>query len=34
MGVAHYFEALQRDPDVFFAHAQVTKLLGPRTGLA
>jgi hypothetical protein len=23
----HYFEALQRDPDVVFAHADVTKLL-------
>jgi hypothetical protein len=27
----HYFEALQRDPDVVFAHADVTKLLRPKT---
>jgi len=26
----HYFDALQRDPDVIFAHAAVAKLLGPR----
>lgn len=26
----HYFEALQRDPDVVLAHAEVTKLRGPR----
>jgi hypothetical protein len=26
----HYFEALQRDPDVVLAHAAVTKLRGPR----
>ena len=26
----HYFEALQRDPDVVLAHARVTKLRGPR----
>lgn len=26
----HYFDALQRDPDVVFAHADVTKLFGPR----
>jgi protein-disulfide isomerase-like protein with CxxC motif len=26
----HYFEALQRDPDVVFAHADVTKLLNPK----
>ncbi len=26
----HYFEALQRDPDVVLAHAQVAKLLGSR----
>jgi len=26
----HYFEALQRDPDVVLAHAEVAKLLGPR----
>ena len=25
----HYFEALQRDPDVIFAHATVTKVLNP-----
>lgn len=25
----HYFEALQRDPDVIFAHANLTKLLNP-----
>ncbi len=28
---SHYFNALQRDPDVIFAHAAVSKLLGPRT---
>jgi len=28
----HYFDALQRDPDVVLAHADVAKLLGPRTG--
>ncbi len=26
----HYFEALQRDPDVVFAHADATKLLSPK----
>ena len=26
----HYFDALQRDPDVIFAHAEVTKLLRRR----
>ncbi|MGO8765653.1 MAG: hypothetical protein ACLQSR_11045 [Limisphaerales bacterium] len=26
----HYFEALQRDPDVVFAHADVTRLLHPK----
>jgi hypothetical protein len=26
----HYFEALQRDPDVVLAHAKVAKLLGRR----
>jgi len=26
----HYFDALQRDPDVVLAHAVVAKLLGPR----
>jgi len=26
-----YFEALQRDPDVVFAHARVAELLRPRT---
>jgi protein-disulfide isomerase-like protein with CxxC motif len=26
----HYFDALQRDPDVVFAHAEVAKLLGSR----
>ena len=26
----HYFEALQRDPDVVLAHAEVAKLLVPR----
>jgi hypothetical protein len=26
----HYFEALQRDPDVVLAHAEVAKLRGPR----
>jgi hypothetical protein len=26
----HYFEALQRDPDVVLAHAEVVKLFGPR----
>lgn len=26
----HYFDALQRDPDVVLAHAEVAKLLGPR----
>jgi hypothetical protein len=30
----HYFEALQRDPDVILAHAEVTKVLGPRKGPA
>jgi hypothetical protein len=28
----HYFDALQRDPDVVFAHAEVAKLLSPRKG--
>jgi hypothetical protein len=28
----HYHEALQRDPDVVLAHAEVTKLFGPRKG--
>ena len=28
----HYFEALQRDPDVVLAHAEVAKLLGSRPG--
>ena len=27
----HYFDALQRDPDVVLAHAEVAKLLGART---
>jgi len=26
----HYFDALQRDPDVVLAHAEVTKLVAPR----
>jgi hypothetical protein len=26
----HYFDALQRDPDVVLAHAEVLKLIGPR----
>ena len=26
----HYFEALQRDPDVVLAHAEVAKVRGPR----
>ena len=26
----HYFDALQRDPDVIFAHANVAKLLHPK----
>jgi hypothetical protein len=26
----HYFEALQRDPNVVLSHADVTKLLNPR----
>lgn len=26
----HYFEALQRDPDVVFAHADAAKLLSPK----
>jgi len=26
----YYFEALQRDPDVVLAHAEVTKVRGPR----
>lgn len=26
----HYFAALQRDPDVVLAHAEVSKLIGPR----
>lgn len=29
-----YFDALQRDPDVVLAHAQVTKLLGRRKPVA
>ena len=28
----HYFDALQRDPDVVLAHAAVTKILGSRKG--
>jgi hypothetical protein len=28
----HYFDALQADPDVVLAHAEVIKLLGPRKG--
>jgi len=28
----HYFDALQRDPDVVLAHAEVARLLGPRKG--
>jgi hypothetical protein len=27
----HYFEALQRDPAVVLAHAELNRLLGPRT---
>ena len=27
---SHYFELLQREPDVVLAHAEVAKLLGPR----
>ena len=30
----HYFEALQNDPDVVLAHAEVTKHLRPRKGPA
>lgn len=30
----HYFEALQRDPDVVLAHAEVARLFGPRKGPA
>jgi hypothetical protein len=30
----HYFDALQREPDVVLAHAEVAKLLGPRKGPA
>jgi hypothetical protein len=26
----HYYDAMQRDPDVVLAHAEVTKLLGSR----
>ena len=26
----HYFDALQRDPDVVFAHAKVAKLISPQ----
>ena len=26
----HYYDALQRDPDVVLAHATVAKLFGPR----
>lgn len=29
----HYFDALQRDPDVVLAHAEVTKILGPKKTL-
>jgi hypothetical protein len=29
----HYFDALQRDPDVVFAHAEVVKVLGLRKKL-
>jgi hypothetical protein len=28
----HYFDALQREPDVVLTHARVAKLLGPRKG--
>jgi hypothetical protein len=28
----HYFDALQRDPDVVLAHAEVAKLISPRKG--
>ena len=28
----HYFDALQRDPDVVLAHAEVVKFLGSRKG--
>ena len=28
----HYFDALQRDPDVVLAHADVAKILGSRKG--
>ncbi len=28
----HYYEAMQRDPDVVLAHAEVTKVLGARLG--
>ena len=28
----HYFDALQRDPDVVLAHGDVAKLLGSRKG--
>jgi len=28
----HYFDALQREPDVVLAHAEAVKLLGPRNG--
>ena len=27
----HYFDALQRDPDVVLAHAEVSKLINPRS---
>ena len=30
----HYFDSLQRDPDVVLAHAEVAKLLGSRKGPA
>lgn len=30
----HYFEALQRDPDVVFAHADAAKLLHPKKSSA
>ena len=28
----HYFDALQRDPDVVLAHAEVARFLRPRKG--
>ncbi|HUB87329.1 MAG TPA: hypothetical protein VMB22_05515 [Verrucomicrobiae bacterium] len=30
----HYFDALQRDPDVVFAHADASKLLNPKKSSA